>query len=352
MNTALVNAYRRSVMPSRRGDGMSKAMGQIAETAGSILENEAARRKGLNDAYAENADKIIESGGSLGENFYEPMYDAISGMQEEYDQAVKSNDKKAQADLKMKMGQKKAYVDSFKDTWTSLGEWNNSKIKSNSSTPDQDFIRAYATSPDNKPVLTDDGYVWKDVEMPNGEVKDITTKDLENSIPYKATEEIKAIKDLGVGYLSQGAYQMNFSEDKAKSQMKDIINVGNMRSLMFDENGVSQRSFVDDLRGQVLTKENVINMFSGLTNDDIKAEGGEKNWYDNISEEDLKQLEDAITDPNNDFFDEERSKDILSDYYTKILKSQYDEGFSSTAKSSVEDRYAGVSALDLINKYS
>ena len=93
-------------------------------------------------------------------------------------------------------------------------------------------------------------------------------------------------------------------------------------------------------------------MFSGLTNNDIKAESGEKNWYDNISEEDLKQLEDAITDPSNDFFDEERSKDILSDYYTKILKSQYDEGFSSTAKSSVEDRYAGVSALDLINKYS
>ena len=71
------------------------------------VEIEEKRRKteleGYENEFSSNVDKINESAGSLGEEYYGLATEQAKLMQEEYMQAVQSGDKETQSKLKMKL---------------------------------------------------------------------------------------------------------------------------------------------------------------------------------------------------------------------------------------------------------
>jgi hypothetical protein len=56
-----------------------------------------------------------------------------------------------------------------------------------------------------------------------------------------------------------------------------------------------------------------------LENLDIPKGVGEKNWWDNISEKDIKLIKGAVLDKNNPHYNPEVTKELLKEYYTEAI---------------------------------
>ncbi len=97
----------------------------------------------------------------------------IKNLQNDFYNAKTTGDKKEEKKALMKLQQKSANVQNFKETWKMLGESAVDGSLSKGLTSNDKFTLAYATDPSNKPIVNDEGFVWKDVKMPDGTNKRI-----------------------------------------------------------------------------------------------------------------------------------------------------------------------------------
>tara|TARA_R110000824_G_scaffold112261_2_gene261332 strand:- start:451 stop:1449 length:999 start_codon:yes stop_codon:yes gene_type:complete len=302
-------------------------------------------------SYANNAKAINEVGGSLNKEFFDIMQEDVENGQAEFYEAVQSGDKGAKAKAMMKLNQKSSNVANFKETWKMIGESAVDNSLSKGMTSDDKFTLAYVTDTNNKPTVTEEGFVWENVEMPDGTVKNINQADMNNAMVLRDDKTSKELIDLSSQAAASGKEGQAFDFDRNIATVKKLIKPENLRSLMFDDTLNNNSSFIEEIREAFLQPESLKQMLGPMAGSiDGPLEEGESNWLDNISEADSKLIEDAITNPKNSFYNEEFSKEILADYFTR--KSQMEHSKTQPQSEAEEDPYGGMSALDLVQKYS
>ena len=67
----------------------------------------------------------------------------------------------------------------------------------------------------------------------------------------------------------------------------------------------------------------------------IQPQNDEEFWYDNISEEDIQAISDALTNPNNQYYDPKVTKSALTNYFSAIVDNNNKSGTDYYEKSLV-----------------
>ncbi len=266
-------------------------------------------------SYSANAEAINEVGGSLNQTFFDPMEADIKNLQNDFYNAKTTGDKKEEKKALMKLQQKSANVQNFKETWKMLGESAVDGSLSKGLTSNDKFTLAYATDPSNKPIVNDEGFVWKDVKMPDGTTKDITQSDINNSLVLRDDTTSKQLMDIASEAASSAAKGGEFNKDRQMATVKKLINPKNLRSLMYDDVFNTNSSFIEDIREAF----------------------------------DHPEMEDALTNPKHPMYNEEQTQEFLADYFAKKIEQEHSKG---KPKPDETNEYGGMSASELVQKYS
>ena len=266
-------------------------------------------------AFKNNAAKINEVGGSLNKEFFDVMQEDVKAGQQSFNKAVTSGDKGEKAKALMNLNQKSSNVQNFKETWKMAGESAVDGSLSKGMNSIDKFTLAYTTDPNNKPISTEEGFVWKDVEMPDGTKKDINQADMNNAMVLRDDKTSKEIMDLAAQAGTVAKDGGEIDPNRQIATVKKLINPENIKSLMHDDILNTNSSFIEDVRGA----------------------------YNN------PELEDAITNPNNPNYSEEFTNEVLADYFSKKIQQEYDKNKPKEEES--KEEYGGLSAQQLIEKY-
>jgi len=367
MDQGLVNAYRRAKMAGvpRSNDGMSKAMDSISKGAGQMIDtikaNKAKEEQRIADGKKEGeelATNILETGGSLNQQAYDAYGETINGLQDAYDQAVQGGDKAEAAKLLGKLNtlstttsqmvDLRKTVASVFDTKTVDGKESPNLIK-NLNAEDQNMLKAIM-DPKTEVRVTEDGDAYGVEIKYNG--KWINKNDIERKL-YECQEDVVSINDIqklreqiksnSVTDASVNNAISSWDEDETRRHISGILKTGNVVSLINDDIlGPETGSFQENLlESPALAKIDYASL--GLdpnTVIEIKGDDGQPmerqldfNNDGKLSADEVKYLTpadkakivDAYTNPENDFYNEDNTKDLMIDYLTQHMKSNYDK---------------------------
>jgi len=333
--------YQEAMTAQNRAQGNTLgALSYIAEdiTGGLMQQKEAekTRIEGYENMLQGNVDKIAEGAGGLGKEYYNIAFDQASGLQEQYMEAVRNNDKKKQAEIKLQLQGLSTSVGTLKEGLNLVSEMqNNEQGKSDLSagmTEQEKMILATCTDPNNL-VYQNGEFVWKNPEYdPNVEnskeffnqddfsssLKEIDRAGMKSYIEYEEN-----FTNAGSDFINgvEGASQ--FEEDRIKSKNLDFITEDNISSMMHDDyRGTgTQNTFAKQIGGY-LEQVNYANLGLDPAQFDRTGEGV-VDENDFINEEDKDKLYRAITDRSHPLYDFNTSQAILADYLTMNQKKRF-----------------------------
>lgn len=131
-------------------------------------------------------------------------------------------------------------------------------------------------------------------------------------------EIMKAARNIDIG-IGEDVPEpdMNSIGEKVNALVKD----GNMYSMMNDPMLGGTQSFKDHLAEHPDLK----NLGADLRTMElgIEADENEEHWSDNLTENDVNMLIDALTNPDNENYDADASKGLLTSYFTQNLYNNY-----------------------------
>ena len=309
------------------------------------VEIEEKRRKteleGYENEFSSNVDKINESAGSLGEEYYGLATEQAKLMQEEYMKAVQEGDKETQSKLKMKLQGLSTSVQTLKEGLNIAAELKNDEALSNGRTALEKEISAVCTNPAN--IVYEEGeWKWKNPKF-NPEIEGskqfFTQEDLTNSLGQKdqvtkaAYIDWRDKKNLeGGNYVNGVEGAADFERGRIKTSVSDeFITQDNIMSIMHDDFGGHGMShtFAADL-GKYLDSMGD-KLYEGLK---IDANGdGVFTPDDWDSPADKKKIIEAITNKDSKImgrngkmiplYKYETSKDIVAEYLTMQAEDKF-----------------------------
>lgn len=391
-----VDAYRSSGSAADVLTGISEDMfAKIKEKNDIAKQEQAARRKANREKTDKLIDEVNATGGSLGTNVFDSSFDYTSGLQESYDKAVQSGDKKEQAKIMQQLNEYSAQIGTLKelnqtcantisenDLSANIKEDSkeyqmlsafldkNTKMKSSRDEETGDISFTYTTQMPTGEKDEEGNEIMEDVEFTSQEIESIlknnttdskSIADIRDQI-IKAGDAAEDENASGVGY--------NYDPVKMTSKMNDIIKKGSMNSLMYDdvlENGtpfaeaVLENPMINNLTYESLgLKVDDKGMISVDTDGDgtpdkqvkVDADGdGKINQQEQqtlISAGFKEYIVDALINPNNDFYKEEVTRGIMANYFQETVAKQYN---NKKQMSSASDRYDGLTTEELLAMY-
>ena len=333
--------YREAMTAQSKAQGNALgALSYIAEdiTGGLMQQKEAekTRIEAYENMLQGNVDKIAEGAGGLGKEYYNIAFDQASVLQEQYMEAVRNNDKKKQAEIKLQLQGLSTSVGTLKEGLNLVSELqNNEQGKSDLSagmTEQEKMILATCTDPNNL-VYQNGEFVWKNPEYdPNienskefftqddfsGSLQEIDRAGMKSYIEYE-----EAFTNAGSDFINGVQGASRFEEDRIKSKNLDFITEDNISSMMHDDyRGTgTQNTFAKQI-GSYLEQVDYANL--GLDPDQFDRTGeGIVDANDFINEEDRDKLYRAITDRSHPLYDFNTSQAILADYLTMHQKKRF-----------------------------
>ena len=147
-------------------------------------------------------------------------------------------------------------------------------------------------------------------------------------------ESFNAIDGLAEGYRDQGSEGIEqFDRDKAMKSIEQIVNSGNLQSIIHDSS-FGGRSFIDDLiAGDELNGISYANLNLEPPDDDVDGFIGPD---DNISEDFKRQIANNFT-TSKDYAD--KAKGAVINYYTDHLERNYNKTASKIEPTGAASRF-------------
>jgi len=333
--------YQEAMNAQNRAQGNTLgALSYIAEdiTGGLMQQKEAekTRIESYENMLQGNVDKIAEGAGGLGKEYYNIAFDQASVLQEQYMEAVRNNDKKKQAEIKLQLQGLSTSVGTLKEGLNLVSEMqNNEQGKSDLSagmTEQEKMILATCTDPNNL-VYQNGEFVWKNPEYdPNvenskeffdqddfsGSLKEIDRAGMKSYIEYEEN-----FTNAGSDFINGVEGASAFEEDRIKSKNLDFITEDNISSMMHDDyRGTgTQNTFAKQI-GSYLEQVDYANLGLDPAQFDKTGEGI-VDANDFMDEEDRDKLYRAITDRSHPLYDFNTSQAILADYLTMNQKKRF-----------------------------
>ena len=283
------------------------------------------------------ADSILANGGSMNSQTYDALYPQVQGLQEEYYQAVLNKDDQGAAKIMMQMNQMSTNIQSGKEIATQNATALSDGLSSDAMT-EEELRRANAIhDPNAQHIFGKDAQgnpthkvVYEDKD---GNREELDFNKISDSLILKDNKSKKSLNDLALSELGNAGKGVKFNKAATQMQVRNIIDEGNIRSLMHDQivGGNKDTKFIN----AIATNPDLINLnYKDLDASQFPLEEGETSWDQNISEADQAMIVDAITNPSNEFYNEDLSKELVVDYFTNYAGQQHGKSFvaKSTTK--------------------
>jgi len=347
VDTGLIQSYRAGALSGvdrkagTRADGISKVVKDFATDLKAKKEeikkeNAIAKKEGQ-----ELSQGVLDTAGALGDNVFDAFSVNIKDYQSQFDQAVLDGDKDLQAKLKGNMNNFAAEAANLKDLRMDIAKTFDTKSADGSASPNliknldaesQGVLKAMLDPSAKVGSKMVDGKVVTTFEY-NG--KEYTRSEIEQKL-YDSREDVvsinnvqkiregiknKALEDVAIS-AGDTDYKQDFDKENTKNQVTKTLRDGNLVSLMNDDVLGNGRSFLDDLATSPQLN-NISYQSLGL-----KAPAGDDGnlspeEYEKLSPADKEKLMDALTNRENDNFNEDALVDLMADYITQDIENNY-----------------------------
>lgn len=268
---------------------------EMQDEIGVKIEAEKTRRKELTDKLQKDAEEVILNSGSLGKGIYDATFDKMSGLQEQYNQAVQNGDEKTRLDVLRQVQAHSLFIQDHKSTRLDYAKKlaNNEQSKGigkenlHAMNAIQSQEYTYGENDKGQPVFKFKDTLGNDREMTQAEYLD-----LYEPRHYETTTMMAKL----LGKVDKGQH----TSISAQNEIAQTID-------KLDERGF-KAAISDDVLGQ--------NFGSMLTQDmtikpEIAKALGDADGI--ITKKEFSGFVDAVTNPDNPNFDLEISKSIFKD---------------------------------------
>ena len=310
---------------------------QAADTKMEGLEKEQAEQEAANKEAQKKLDKISEEvlavQGSLGDNYFDSVYDDLEELKNRY---VEAEGEKEKAKIMQEMNAYKTEVEGVKQLRNDMADSNSGGLLSNSMTKEQKHIMSQFL--ENKTeVFKRDGKRMHRVTLEDGAVLELSSDEIADMQNLKDTEFDLYLNKTMETALNSGSENKYFDINKVEQQIENSITDDNLASLVNDPMG-GGKSFKADLAEGLKNSNLQYKDLGGLLEDGaVQPDNNEEFWYDNISEQDIQAITDALTNPNNQYYKPDVTKSALKKYFTTIVQNNNKAGSDYRNKSGEEN---------------
>ena len=340
-------------------DGFSQGMDKLMDISANAVAGIQKRRNEKRKEGDELADSILAEGSSLGTSWMDACDGYVRDGHKRYDKASKWGRTKKQGEEMAKLNSIQAETATAKDLLASIAEAQEQKDWSGSvSEREQTVFNAYLSNDTPKRINKDGKYELQvDGEwMPVTEVSkmvDEHKKDYTTMVDIR--KQILTAKDNGANRSKEGPqFEADFDMEKSTAKMNNTLRTSNLKSLMHDDvlengtpwidavkknpeiTGMSYESLGIDPslanRPDQVGNESLVGQKSIDINNDGKVD---KEELALLNDADQAMIIDALTNTENDLYDEERTRGMMASYFTQTINKNYMDGYNSNAANSL-----------------
>jgi len=314
-----------------KSKGFTQLTDEIGKQAKAWGDKEKTRRDEIAKKGQDKADEILELGGSLDESWQDVVYSGVEGMQEEYVNLGNSKDKLGQQKKMNNLNELSTKVQEVKDINTEVAQYLSSKdtdnnLQGNVSEADMWTLQAFQDPNSPKRINPKSGVL--EVMPSDGEGEWVSAKSVQEILnrnkksPETELELQKTMKAAGAVGLAGG----DFNRDRQVATFKKTVNENNLRTVINDDVLGVNSSFSQDFQEGVMQNIDYASIDpEGFESADVDPATGQKeaNWFDVISDDDQARLYDAVTNPDNEFFNMDFTNDILANYFADKSETEF-----------------------------
>ena len=319
--------------------GFEGAMDELAkygqdkiDDAESLKAEEEKKNKEAEDKFSKVSEDVQALGGSLGPNYFDSIYDDMAGLKEQY---LNATTDKERAAVMAKVNEYKLETENLKQSRTDMSDSQTKGMFSSSMTADQKHIMTEFLGNKTRIIKNEDGSRSHEITLPNGEKKVMTADEISDMQILKANDFDLALSKDMENALSVGSENGFYDQEGIRNKINNSITDDNVASLINDAMG-GGKSFKQDLSEGLETSQ-YQDIAKMLPEDIMQKEGDEEFWYSNISKADADAISNALTDPNNEFYSSDVTKNALSNYFMGIVDNNHTKGQNYRKKAGVEN---------------
>ena len=319
--------------------GFEGAMDELAkygqdkiDDAESLKAEEEKKNKEAEDKFSKVSEDVQALGGSLGPNYFDSIYDDMAGLKEQY---LNATTDKERAAVMAKVNEYKLETENLKQSRTDMSDSQTKGMFSSSMTADQKHIMTEFLGNKTRIIKNEDGSRSHEITLPNGETKVMTADEISGMQILKANDFDLALSKDMENALSVGSENGFYDQEGIRNKINNSITDDNVASLINDAMG-GGKSFKQDLSEGLETSQ-YQDIAKMLPEDIMQKEGDEEFWYSNISKADADAISNALTDPNNEFYSSDVTKNALSNYFMGIVDNNHTKGQNYRKKAGVEN---------------
>ena len=298
-------------------DKVTKAGTDMIDEAVKGYEEEKKKQEAIEKSWNDSADQVLLNAGSLGDTLYNSTSDEVKELKKLYLQGVNEKDDKKRLAAMRGLQSHSTWIQDHKQMNQDyakalkngeLSSWYSSKAGSEEAhTVDQIMGQKYTKTSRGK-----DGDVIFHIEDSNGKEKLVPSKEYNNMIlpkNYTVTANTEKLQT-----------NMNksrvFSDDIAMQSIKNSLatNERDFVAGMYDD--VSGKNLIEMLETSKTLDQEILNSIDSKVwnlDDDPKT----------LNAEERQNFIDAVTNPENKFFDLETSKQIMADQIFNGVKNRH-----------------------------
>jgi hypothetical protein len=327
--------------------GLDDALSTVSKTVGDLgmarAQEEEARIKETNKKLDKVSEEVLALQGGLGTNYFDSINDDMTGLREQY---LEADNDKDRAKIFQEMNAYKAETEAAVEARKSLADSNAQKLFSDSMTADDRHIITEFLG--NKTTISKnaEGQRVHTINMPDGTQMMMTADEINGLQQFKALEFDEMLtKDMQTA-LSTGQTNGYYNKEETRRKIENSITDDNIGSLINDPMG-GGGSFKNDLAEGLKNSNITYKQLGDLVNKaqidpntgkqvgGILPDNDEKFWYENITQEDIEAITDALTSPTNQYYDPKVTKSALTNYFSSIVDNNNASGLDYYEKSLV-----------------
>lgn len=287
--------------------GLDKIIDKGNEMQGEVsakIEAEKTRRKELTDKLKKDAEEVILNSGSLGKGIFDSTFSKMQGLGDEYNEAVQNGNEQKRLDILRQVQAHSVFIQDHKDTRldyaTKIENNEQSKGMPKESVHAIDKIQSqdyeYGENEKGEPVFKFQNTKGEDVEMTQAEYRKL----------YEPRHyETSTVMGKQIAKIQKGTYVGVDAQNELAQTIDKLDDAGTRAALADDVMGQSFGSMLEADR--TVSKE----IAMALGDDDGV-----------IDDDELKNFIDVVTNPDNESFNLEISKEIFKDKLFNALENK------------------------------